>query len=235
MALAETEESRGLSHGLGLPRLFSSPRLLAVASDPWTVFAYWDVDWPSIFKNAVPIDRQVHLRVHCADGLEEKEAAIEPMAGMYYVAMSQRHRACHLEIGYYRPGDVWHSVVTSNEIVIPPAEMSEAEDVDIATIPFHLSFQQLVELYGANEDALAAMISRSQKRAVNRGRSEKLSSNQRRILRETGVALSEMAEARRVFSQIDGEKLRKQNKTLLGARATSPSRGFSSDQASSGS
>ena len=235
MPLVETEESRGLSQGLGSARLFSSPRLLAVARDPWTIFAYWDVDWSSIFKNAAPIDRQVHLRIHCADGLEEKEAAIEPMAGMYYVAMSQRHRACHLEIGYYRPADVWHSVAMSNKIVIPSAEMSEAEDVDIATIPFHLSFQQLVELYGANEDALAAMISRSQKRAVGSERSEKLSSNQRRILRGTGVTLSEIADARRVFNRLDSEKLRKQNKTLLEPRATSPSRGFSSDWTSSGS
>ena len=235
MPLAGAEESRGLSHGLGLPRLFSSPRLLGVARDPWMVFAYWDVDWSSVFKNAAPIDRQVHLRIHCADGLEEKEAAIEPMAGMYYVALSQRHRACHLEIGYYRPADVWHSVATSNEIVIPPAEISEAEDVDIATIPFHLSFQQLVELYGANEDALAAIISRFQKRAISSGRSEKLSSNQRRILRGTGVTLSEIADAQRAFSRLDSEKIRKQTKTLLGSGATSPSRGFSSDWTSSGS
>jgi hypothetical protein len=82
VSLAETEESHDLGNGLGVPRLHGSPRLLAIARDPWTIFAYWNVDWPSIFKNAAPIDRQVHLRTHCADGLEEKEAAIEPMAGM---------------------------------------------------------------------------------------------------------------------------------------------------------
>jgi len=234
--LAETEESHDLGNGLGLPRFHGSPRLLAIARDPWTIFAYWNVDWPSIFKNAAPIDRQVHLRVHCADGLEEKEAAIEPMAGMHYVTMSQRHRGCRIEIGYYQPADVWHSVAMSNEIVIPPTEMSEAEHVDLATIPFHLRFQQLVDLFGAaNDDALATVISRFQTRALSSGRYEKLSPEERKILRRAGVALSELADARRAFKQLDSEKLRKEAEVLLKPGATSPSRGLKVDWSSAGS
>jgi hypothetical protein len=234
--VAETEELRDLGNALGLPRFHGSPRLLAIARDPWTIFAYWNVDWPSIFKNAAPIDRQVHLRIHCADGLEEKGAAIEPMAGMHYVTMSQRHRACRIEIGYYQPADVWHSVAMSNEIVIPPAEMSEAEHVDLATIPFHLRFQQLVDLFGAaNDDGLATVISRFQTRVVSSGRSEKLSAEERKILRRAGVALSELADARRAFNQLDSEKLRKQTEVLLKSGATSPSRGFKVDWTSAGS
>jgi hypothetical protein len=234
--LAETEESHDLGNGLGLPRFHGSPRLLAIARDPWTIFAYWNVDWPSIFKNAAPIDRQVHLRIHCADGLEEKEAAIEPMAGMHYVTMSQRHRACRIEIGYYQPADVWHSVAMSNEIVIPPAEMSEAEHVDLATIPFHLRFQQLVDLFGAaNDDALATVISRFQTRALSSGRYEKLSPEESKILRRAGVALSELTDARRAFNQLDSEKLPKEAEVLLKPGATSPSRGFKVDWTSAGS
>ena len=234
MSLAETEESHDLGNGLGLPRLHGSPRFLAIARDPWTIFAYWNVDWPSIFKNAAPVDRQVHLRIHCADGLEEKEAAIEPMAGMHYITMSQRHRACLIEIGYYQPADVWRSVAMSSEIVIPPAEISETEDVDLATIPFHLRFQQLVDLFGAaNNDALATVISRFQTRAVSSGRSEKLSPEEGKILRRAGVALSELADARRAFDQIDREKLKRRAETLLGPDPTSPSRAF--DWTSAGS
>jgi len=220
---AEGEKSLALK----LARFHGPPRLLAIARDPWTIFAYWNVNWPSIFKNAAPIDRQVHLRFHCTDGLEEKEAAVEPMAGMHYVTMSQRHRACRIEIGYYQPADIWHSVAMSNEIMIPPAETSEAEHVDLATIPFHLGFQQLVDLFGAaNHDALASVISRFQARAVSSGRRDRLSSEERKILQRTGVALSELAEARRAFNQIDREKLKRGAEALLGLGATSPSRGF---------
>jgi hypothetical protein len=236
VSLAEDEESQALSSGLELPHFRGPPGLVAIARDPWTIFAYWNVDWPSIFKNAAPIDRQVHLRVHCADGLEEREAAVEPMAGMHYITMLQRHRACRIEIGYYQPADVWHSVVMSNEIVIPPAETSEAEPVDLATIPLHLRFQQLVDLFGAaNDDALATVISRFQTRAVSSGRHKTLSPEERKILQRTGVSLSELADAQRAFNQIDREKLKRRAEALLGLGATSPSRGFRSDWTSSGS
>jgi hypothetical protein len=231
--LVEDEELHGLSSGLELPRFHGPTRLLAIARDPWTIFAYWNIDWPSIFKNAAPIDRQVHLRIHCADGLEEREAAVEPMVGMHYVTLSQRHRGCRVEIGYYQPADVWHSVATSTEIMIPPAEMSETEHVDLATIPFHLSFQELVDLFGAaNDDELAAVISRFQTRAV---RYETLSSKDRKILHATGVGLSEVADARRAFNQTDSEKLRNRAQPLLGLGSTSPSRGLKGEWTSAGS
>ncbi len=235
VALAEVDESHDLGHRLGLQRPYGSPRLLAVPRDPLTIFAYWNVDWASIFKNIAPIDRQVHLRIHCADHLEEKEAAVEPMAGMHYLTMSQRHRVCRIEIGYYQPADVWHSVATSNEVTMPPAEISESDDVDLATIPFHLSFQQLVDLFGANDDALATVISRFQTRVVITQRNEKLPSGEHKILHRAGVSVSEVAGARRVFNQIDKEKLQKQTGALLGLGATSPSRGFKGSLTASGS
>ncbi len=234
--LAEDEQSYALSNGLELRRFHSPPRLLVIARDPWTIFAYWNVNWPSIFKNAVPIDRQVHLRVHCADDLAEKEAAVEPMAGMHYFTMSQRHRACRIEIGYYQPADIWHSVVMSNEIMIPPAETCEVEHVDLATIPFHLRFQQLIDLFGAaNDDALATVISRFQTRAVSDGKHERLSPEERKILQRTGLALSELADARRAFNQIDRKKLKRRAEALIGLGATSPSRGFKDDWTLAGS
>jgi hypothetical protein len=234
--LAENEESHALSSGFELLRFHGPPRLLAIARDPWTIFAYWNVDWPSIFKNAAPSDRQVHLRVQCTDRLEEKEAAVEPLAEAHYITLSRRHRACRIELGYYQPADVWHSVTTSNQIMIPPAEPSEAERVDLATIPFHLRFQQLVDLFGAaNDDALAIVISRLQTRAVSNRRQEKLSSEEGQTLRRAGVALSEFADARRAFNQIDREKLKREAEALLGLGATSPSRGFRGDWISAGS
>jgi hypothetical protein len=224
------------SHVLELARFQGPPRLVAIGRDAWTIFVYWNVNWPSIFKNAAPVDRQVHLRVLCADGLEEKEAAVEPMAGMHYITMSQRHRACRIEIGYYRPADIWHSVAMSNEIMIPPAETSAAEHLDLATIPFHFRFQQLIDLFGAtNDGALATVISRFQARTVSSGRHEKLSSEERKILQRTGSALSELADARRAFNQIDRKKLKRRAEALLGLDATSPSDGFKSDRTSAGS
>src|SRR5947208_16549021 len=96
--------------------------------------------------------------------------------------MSQRHRTCIIEIGYYQPADVWNSVATSNAIMMSSAEVSENEQVDLPTIPLHLSSQQLVDLFGVNDEALAAVIARFQTRAVISARYEKLSSHERKVL-----------------------------------------------------
>src|SRR6266566_5307929 len=60
-----------------LPRVYGAPLLFAIARDPRTLFAYWNVDWSTIFENTAPVDRQVHLRVYRSDGSEETVAAVE--------------------------------------------------------------------------------------------------------------------------------------------------------------
>src|SRR5206468_636991 len=141
ISLADDGESHAFSNDLELPRFQGPPRLVAIARDPWTIFAYWNVNWPPIFKNVAPVDRQFHLR-----------------------------------------------------------------------------FQQLVDLFGAaNDDALATVISRFQARAVSGGKHERLSSEERKILQRTGIAQSQLADARRAFNQIDREKLKRRAEALLGA------------------
>ena len=223
--LAKDEESRNLSSALS--RVHGPPRLLAIARDPWTIFAYWNVDWPSMFKNGAPVDRQVHLRIHCADGLEEKEAAVEPMAGTHYIKRSQRHRACRIEIGYYEPADVWRSVAMSNDIMIPPAETSEAEHADFATIPFHLRFQQLVDLFEpSTQTQLAVVVSQFEKQVLNGDDARSLSAKQKALLQKLRWSRSSIAAGRRGFDQTDTRKLARRTAGLLGLLGSSPSRGF---------
>jgi hypothetical protein len=115
--------------------------------------------------------------------------AVEPMAEMHYVTMSTLHRSCRIEIGYYQPADVWHSVAMSNKTMVPSAETSETENLDLVTIPFHLSFQQLVNLFGAASDnALATMMSRFQTRALSSEGHRELSPEERKIFRRGEVA-----------------------------------------------
>jgi hypothetical protein len=224
---AEPEQKHDFSDSGELPRAYGPPFLFAIARDSRTIFAYWNVDWASLFEKAAPVDRQVHLRVYRADGFEEKSVAVEPMARVHYVTTSRPHGSYRVEIGYYQPADVWHSVATSNEVIMPPEEIAEIADVDLATIPFHVSFQQLVNLFGAkNDDALAAVISRFQKRALHSEGHKKLSLQERKILRRTGASLLKIAATRRAFIETNSEQLRKRTDALLGFGSTSPSRGF---------
>ena len=210
----------------GLPRAHGAPMLFAIARDPVTIFAYWSIYWPAIFADNAPVDKQVHLRVHTAEGVEEKRLAVEPMAGNCYIEVSCPNTLYYLEIGYYQPADVWNSVATSNDVTMPAGHMSENLDVDLAAIPFHVSFQQLFDLFGATNGAeLTAVISRFQKQALREGH-QGLDAEERKILLKLNVSLPEIATALRAFDETDSENLARRTGVLTAFGPTSPSRGF---------
>ena len=213
--------------GSGFPRAYGAPMLFAIARDPVTIFVCWDIHWPAVFADNAPVDKQVHLRVYTAEGVEEKRLAVEPMAGTCYIEVSCPNTLYYLEIGYYQPADVWNSVATSNEVAMPASHMSKNLDVDLVAIPFHLSFQDLVDLLGpANDRELAVVISQFQKRALSGERQRRMSSEEKTILCKLDVSPSDIAAARRAFDDTDSDKLARRSGPLLGFGASSPSRGF---------
>jgi hypothetical protein len=226
--LGRGERSFDLEDVVELPRVYGGPILFAIARDPHTIFTYWNINWPSIFGSASPVDRQIHLRVFKNDGAQETSAAAEPMAGSYCLAVSEPRAVYRVEIGYYQPEDVWNSVATSNAVTMPPDSISESVDVDFATIPFHLSFQRLIDLFrAANGDALTEIISRLQRRAVTGADRELLSPEEWEIIRAMNVSLDEIDAAQRAFMDRAGSlRLRKRTEAILGFGSTSPSHGF---------
>jgi hypothetical protein len=227
---------QNIGGGVGLPRAYGAPIFFAIARDPRCIFAGWNIDWLSVFEKTMPVDRQVYLRVYRAYGPEEKPVAVEPMAGMHYVATSEPHGSYRLDIGYYQPADIWHSVAMSNETVMPPHDIVQTADVDLVTIPFHLSFQQLLDSLGAtNNTELATAISQFQKCALNSEVRAPLSPEEKRILRRLDVSLPDIAAARRAFNDDNSQKLARRSGVFPRIPSTSPSRGFERDWASAGS
>jgi hypothetical protein len=205
-----------------LPRVSGPPILFAIARDPRTIFTYWYIDWSSVFQERAPADQQVHLRVQRSDGSEETCAAAEPMAGQHYLAVSQPRGAYRVEIGYYSPEGVWNSVAISDEVIMPPDSVAENVDVDLATIPLHLSFQRLVDVFRASHtDGLAEIISRLQNRAVTEG--DALSAEELEILRAMDLSLEDLKSERGAFvSRVTAAALRRRAESLLGFGGTSP-------------
>ena len=110
---------------------------------------------------------------------------------------------------------------------MPPSGITGTRDVDLVTIPFHLSFQQLLDFFGpANDTELAAVISQFQKRALSSEGRARLSAEEKKILRKLDVSLSDIVAARRAFEEADSEKLARRTHALLGFGASSLSRGF---------
>jgi len=222
---------------VGLPRVHGAPILFAIARDPGTIFTYWRIDWPAVFAKTVPVDRQAHLRVYRADGVEEESVAVEPMSGNCSIAVLRPSRSYHVEIGFYQPADVWNSIATSKEVTMPRDSFAGYGDVDLATIPFHLSFQRLIDLFRAsNRDALAGTISQFQSHALNEDKRDLLSGEEQEILHAIDLSLIEIAAARRAFiDQTKNETLRKRTHAILRSGSSSPASGFGESSWSSAS
>jgi hypothetical protein len=229
LARSDSKPPAELADAIELPRVYGAPLLFAIARDPRTLFVYWNVDWSAIFESTAPVDRQVHLRVYRADGTEEMTEAVEPMAGNCYLLVSEARETYQVEIGYYRPENVWNAVAISERTTVPPGQVVENLDVDVATIPFHLSFQRLIDLFRAsNTDALTEIISRLQKRAVSEEDQALLRPEEWELLRAMDLSIEDMSTARRAFTdRRNGAALRRRAEALLGFGATSPAHGFS--------
>lgn len=207
-----------------LPRSYGGAFLFAIARDPHTLFAYWDVDWPEVFGDSPPADRKVHLRVLWHDGLEETTAAVEPLEGSHLISVLHARSSYRIEIGYYAPENVWNSVAMSDAVITPPDDVAETGPIDVATVPFHLSFQRIVDTFRGSKydgDALVEIVGRLQEHADNSEAS--LSESEREILRalESGLAETGAQHRSRLRNAQDTFFTRQRIESILGFGATS--------------
>jgi Domain of unknown function (DUF4912) len=200
------------------------PTLFAIARDPYTVLASWNIDWRSMFEKALPADRQVHLRaIHDGDAIETT-VTVEPMSQMQYLTISGLHKSYRLEIGYFQPFDTWHSVARSHDVEMPPHESLGFADVDLATIPFHLNFQHLANFFrGVNDISVARVVSDFQKRVSSGDKFNEATRSETEILRNLNLSRSEIAAAAHNFKKIDTEELTRRARAMLSIRPDQPS------------
>jgi len=200
-------------------RTYGQPFLFAIARDPRTIFVNWNIDWRSAFEQTMPADRQVHLRVIGGEDVVETTVSVEPMSAMHYVTISGLHNSYHVEIGYFQPFDTWHSVAASCQVEMPRQGSVELADAELATIPFHLSFQQLANIFGTTSDtSVARLVSEFQKRVLTCDKPDEATPSDTQILRSLNLSLPAIATAERNFRKIDTEKLMRRARAMVSIR-----------------
>jgi hypothetical protein len=219
MHLAEDARLPDVHDRIGSGGVCAQPFLFAIARDPRTIFASWNINWRAVFEKTMPVDRKVHLQVIRGENVIETRVAVEAMSAMHYVTTSGLHNSYRVEIGYFQPFDTWHSVATSGAVKMPPHGSVEPTDVELATIPFHLSFQQLANLFGATiHTSVASLVSQLQKRVLSSDQTKEATPSQRRILRSLNLSRPEIAAAQRDFEKIDTEKLTRRARAMVSIR-----------------
>jgi hypothetical protein len=210
-----------------LPTNYGDPILFAIPRDPQTIFTYWNIDWSGAFTRNAPIDRQVYLRLKRPDGIDEMEEPIEPMLGTHFISVSEPKATYQVELGFYDPVDVWNSLASSEWVTMPADSSSENADLDVATVPFHLSFQRMIDLFRTTKgDTITSLLSRLQDKAAETPDGGSLTDEENEILRAMDLSLSDLQAGRRSFSGRSTEDLlRKRAEAVLGFGGTSPSGG----------
>ncbi len=145
----EKEEPAGIQAEAGRALAGS---LAVLARDPKTLFVYWDLKVSQHLTAADLEQGRILLRVLRADGTEETTFAIDPLLGYAFAEVGSPGAGYTCEFGYLE-GSSWRGLVESNATETPPGAISENEDADFATLPFHLSFQRLIDIFRASSNS----------------------------------------------------------------------------------
>ena len=208
-----------------LPRSYGGSVLFAIARDPHTLFVYWDIDWPAVFGERPPSDRKVYLRVLWHEGIEETKAPVEPFAGSHLISVTHARSSYRIELGYNEPADVWNSVATSDAVMTPPEDVGETGPIDVATVPFHLNFQRIVDAFRGSKydgDAIVEILAGMQAQADHSESS--LAEADRELLRAIDLNFSETdaLHRSRLRDSDDAFATRQRIESILGFGASSP-------------
>jgi hypothetical protein len=212
-----------------LPRSYDAPLLVAVARDPRTLFAYWDVDWPSIFGDAQPRERAVYLRVIANAESDESLVAVEPLAGSCYVTVANADTRYHLELGYYDDAGEWQSIIASDRVITPRDSVEQGDEFQLVTVPLHLSFQRLIDIFRGSKfdgQGISGAIADLQQRFENGETTDPLSTEHAQLIEALEWSLSESEADQRATFRSEAKRKpigRARIERILGFGAASPS------------
>ena len=149
-----------------LPETYGVNSIFLIARDPQWLFTYWDIAWDTFPANAAKQGgEKIFLKVFYGDDTEQATIEINPEAKNWYIPVPEPSATYHVEIGYIGNKGKWTTIARSGSATTPADSLSGEESVEFATLPFHLTFQRLVDIVKVameQGESLVAALSRLQ-------------------------------------------------------------------------
>src|SRR6516164_9367704 len=114
--------------------------MFAIARDPHWLYAYWDFDYSKFSAT-----RKLFFEVTC-DGNHEEEVENNEIARNWYIPVQSADAEYTVTFGYRDEKGLWTSVGTAGPTRTPPESISPNWETQFATVPFHLSFNFLLDV-----------------------------------------------------------------------------------------
>jgi len=129
-----------------LPASYQTGQLFLAARDPHWLFVYWDLDL-SLFDVSLILedDATFYLKVFTTAGDLIDQIKVNQEARNWYFPVTDAGVTYFVELGYNNSQDGWSVIGTSNSTLAPSDSFSDGP-VEFASVPFHLSFNRLLEL-----------------------------------------------------------------------------------------
>jgi hypothetical protein len=118
-------------------------QMYLIARDPHWLFTYWDFDYAQF-----PANRQLALQVFCEGNLETT-IDINELARNWYIPVQRADASYRVVFGYRDQAGTWHEVGEAGPTRTPPESVSSDWNSEFATVPFHLSFNLLLDVIEA--------------------------------------------------------------------------------------
>ena len=132
-----------------LPDAYGTRRLLLTARDPHWLYAHWDLTLDQQRQyNARSADRHLILRifVETPENRPVTEVHVHPESRHWFVHVDRAGTRYVSELGFYDTTGNWESISMSGAALLPPDSPSSNLSVRFATIPYDLTFEQMLSL-----------------------------------------------------------------------------------------
>jgi hypothetical protein len=145
--------------------------MFLIARDPHWLFTYWDFDYSKF-----PTTRKLLLEIY-RDNELESTININEIARNWYIPVKAAASEYRVVFGHRDENDAWTIVGKSGPARTPPESISPNWETEFATVPFHLTFNFLLDVISSAQSGgvpLAETLARLQQAAI--GGSEDFSS-----------------------------------------------------------
>jgi len=117
--------------------------MFLIARDPHWLFTYWDFDYAKFAAT-----RKLFIEVY-RNGELESTVEINEIARNWYIPVQAAGSEYKVVFGYRDANDGWTAVGQAGPTQTPPESISPNWDTQFATVPFHLSFNFLLDVVSA--------------------------------------------------------------------------------------
>jgi hypothetical protein len=132
-----------------LPESYGTQQLFLTARDPHWLYAHWDLTREQLKKyNGLSLDGHLVLRIFrgAAEAEPLSEIHVHPESRNWFVPVPVAGAKYISVLGYYESGRRWVTLAKSGATLTPPDSLSDEVSQRFATIPFDVSYEQLLAI-----------------------------------------------------------------------------------------